>query len=512
MNRNLCLAAAVVAGVCTTTPANAQGEWTFIRGDANRDGRVNDADAVTTLGWLFTGATRVLTCRDAADSNDDGTVDITDPINTLHFLFNGTGSIPAPFPGHGVDPTDDQVTCGHDFDARTSVALSDPALIDVITLEEVLTRLADENGNPADTALSLFQQMWAIQSAPTTINGFAVDARPTEASLATENPFDAVGPTFIPIGLFNRFDLAPADGAHCGEHRVIFGMQNGIGRNFIIFEAQVPNPNPSAGRAGCRKLIEYWASLSDPTLSDDEKRLRLTELYFTGIGGVQPAIRIDHFSPGRGQIRTNQFMSFPWSLREFKLIRTCPAAGACDLDVEQVTVKDAPPGELFGNSTDPRAAAFQSYIVNQTAHLASATTVNEVGLDKEAAVADGIDPTIFDGGEHQVNFSNDYDSIFVSQAPAAFQTAIQSRLDAIGSSLTPADIVRRYKTQSCAGCHQLSNFESLGGGLSWTNSLGFVMVSEFSMDADGFRMAPALTDHFIPARFVNMNDFLHEQE
>ncbi len=78
----------------------------FRRGDANRDGEVDIADANFLLNALFVSGEQP-TCPDAADSNDDGGIDISDPINILNSLFVGTGVIPAPFDTAGVDPTPD---------------------------------------------------------------------------------------------------------------------------------------------------------------------------------------------------------------------------------------------------------------------------------------------------------------------------------------------------------------------------------------------------------------------
>jgi hypothetical protein len=60
----------------------------IIRGDANQDDRVDIADAIRILGFLFKGAERV-PCPDAADANDDGKIDIADSIRILFFLFGG---------------------------------------------------------------------------------------------------------------------------------------------------------------------------------------------------------------------------------------------------------------------------------------------------------------------------------------------------------------------------------------------------------------------------------------
>jgi hypothetical protein len=84
----------------------------FRRGDTNEDARVNIADAVDTLNFLFIGGIGGITCLDAADSDDSGVVDLTDVVHTLNYLFAG-GSAPAmPGPGTcGQDPTPDGLPC-----------------------------------------------------------------------------------------------------------------------------------------------------------------------------------------------------------------------------------------------------------------------------------------------------------------------------------------------------------------------------------------------------------------
>lgn len=82
----------------------------FIRGDANRDGAVEIADPITTLGVLFQGVVAD-PCPDAADANDDGVTDIADVIWTLAYLFSGGPAPAAPFPAEGPDRTADGLLC-----------------------------------------------------------------------------------------------------------------------------------------------------------------------------------------------------------------------------------------------------------------------------------------------------------------------------------------------------------------------------------------------------------------
>ena len=81
----------------------------FVRGDANRSGRVDISDAVSILLALFLGD--VPACDDAHDTNDDGRLDVSDAVYLLDFLFRGGPTLPAPFPEPGDDPSDDALGC-----------------------------------------------------------------------------------------------------------------------------------------------------------------------------------------------------------------------------------------------------------------------------------------------------------------------------------------------------------------------------------------------------------------
>jgi Ca2+-binding EF-hand superfamily protein len=83
----------------------------FLRGDAVNDGRVDLADAVHVLSFLFLEGAAP-DCLVAADANDDGSVDISDTLTILSCLFlSGGETIQPPYPGKGIDPTDDPLPC-----------------------------------------------------------------------------------------------------------------------------------------------------------------------------------------------------------------------------------------------------------------------------------------------------------------------------------------------------------------------------------------------------------------
>lgn len=75
----------------------------FIRGDANRDNKVNIADAVA-LCWTAAGRGPV-PCEDAGDVNDNGRIDLADPIYLLMYLFAAGRPPASPFPQPGADLT-----------------------------------------------------------------------------------------------------------------------------------------------------------------------------------------------------------------------------------------------------------------------------------------------------------------------------------------------------------------------------------------------------------------------
>jgi hypothetical protein len=95
-----------ISYACQPTSPDQQ----FIRGDANQDYQVDEADAYFILDYLFVGDPSP-ECMDAADADDSGTVDRADVTFILNYKFLGTASPPPPFPDCGPDPTDDSLTC-----------------------------------------------------------------------------------------------------------------------------------------------------------------------------------------------------------------------------------------------------------------------------------------------------------------------------------------------------------------------------------------------------------------
>ena len=411
------------------------------------------------------------------------------------------------------------------IEPRRSLVVTEESMLAGFSLERVLDQLVEQSEVPGLTSLALFQQWWDTQNAPPctgTLNGYPYDCRPApfEGAQAFVDPFvdPGVNPhEYVPIGLFNRFDLAPGDGSHCGEHRIVYARRAGITVNrervLVIFEAVMPNPHPLEKLKGCKKVAELWADLTD---EDDpaERAAALEAFYFDGVQGLPPVVHVDHLGGGPdgvGQVRTNQFMQqgaapAVWSLREFKLIRTC-ADGACTaMEMVPVSVKNNPFGGLFApDSNHPQAAAFRDAFVQQVESLA-ADTLADIDL---------VVDEVFDSGQSHASGSTENN--FLAQfgtEPSELRTAIEAKLAELGSTLSPEDIVARAQSLSCAGCHRLNDGLALGAGLFSPPALGFVHVSERDPETvDGevrFRISSALTDAFLPKREQVLEDYLNE--
>lgn len=76
----------------------------FRRGDGNHDGGVDLADALFLGEFLFDPDVNDVPCREACEVNGDGRIDIADMVYTLSYLFGGGPAPGAPFPGCGADP------------------------------------------------------------------------------------------------------------------------------------------------------------------------------------------------------------------------------------------------------------------------------------------------------------------------------------------------------------------------------------------------------------------------
>lgn len=406
-------------------------------------------------------------------------------------------------------------------DIRRSLAVTEQAILSRFTLKRVLEQLASQSSVPGLSGLKLFRQHWDTQNPGPGLglgehcndnggifNGFPYACRQGEGAQAFVDPFSPEGNpnSYRAVGLFNRFDLAPATGENCGEYRIVFAKNTAsLGRNFIIFEAVLANPRPERGLDGCWAVANFWASLSQDN-DVNSRASRLDDFYFLGFPGFDPVVHIDNYgnatSRVTGQVRTNQFMGGAWLLREFKVRSRCDALG-CRLTFDRATAKTNPFEGFFNEtSTHPQATAFRAFFIDSVDELASGNinTFNYVVPDK------------FNSGESDAQSpSRTYRSQFASSPN--FRAAIQARATALHISLTPEQLVSRAQALSCGGCHDTSNGADVGvGSQRFPSSLSFTHTSEQTeTSAEGPRhhLSPALLNTFLPHRKNVLEAFLN---
>lgn len=316
---------------------------------------------------------------------------------------------------------------------------------------------------------------------------------------------------WFPIAAVNRFDLAPADGSSCGEARLVMA-NNAQGRMFTIFEARIPNPDPECGIDACAPVQEFWADLStidDPAARAEQLRLAYLEGHPDLLaGGFAPFINAAAFSIDQGgQIRTNNFDQFPWSLREFKTVPISTKGGGVYRIVE-VPVAANPFGQLWNDTVSlPESGVCQAALVGTVQHLMN-DDPNRMAVDvpHECLAAESPD-----------EFVMEYPSQ-LSLGGGSFESLIQAEILSIdpSSTLTAAHIARRAQfAGGCIGCHQQTNFGDLGNGVVGPSSLGFVHTLEFAFEDCGngdvscFVISDALKDTFLPHRKAVMDTYLN---
>jgi hypothetical protein len=387
-----------------------------------------------------------------------------------------------------------------------------------LTPEQLLQRLFDTENTVAGGVFTDVQHCdapdnFAFGHAP------AVDCPRTEGQLATStNLFtpDAAD-FFAPVALVNRFDLTPSDRSTCGEYRIVYAKHSGLSdpqdRVFLIFEAALFNP--SASLSGCRPVVELWQGLSGADVAT--QKARLSALYFSGVGGLEPVITAGHLSAGGiscqytgrcGQIRVGQGMQAPFQFRQFRLVTSSGLDQQSRLAVVPTEDSQSLRPQLFQfPSTDASAAGFQLELQEAVQDLAS----------PDLARMRAIMGPAYDAGESAVsgaarpNFAERLTASDPSQA-ASFAAGLSQRLAESNAAcpsddpLTPDSIVQRATALTCAGCHApeqvLAEGRKLGCGGIWPLSLG-----ETHIDERG-ELSPALTDLFLPHRARVLSTFL----
>lgn len=376
---------------------------------------------------------------------------------------------------------------------------------------------------------------------------FSVTPRGGEKSLAADELLDPQSPTrLVPVALFNRIDLAPADHAHCGEYRIVYAKNGPRGTNgkvdfnkrmTLIFEAALPNPDPSGDRAQCEAVWRLWKGFATNS-NDSQIGQKLAKFYYEGGKldtqmAFEPVVHFSHYGViGAGQVRANAFVtddtSLNWHLRqwevhfdpnnptkapnfEVKAVNETPFRGYFSADPKHAT---PPPGTdaarftaltgLFQSTFVSDNVSFQQLLaVDALAAIPGppkvtvADLINHVGVDIDdkfyAVEADAGPP----GGK-----APDDPAVAIG-TNKAFKSAIDQRVKdlKVGSACgtTGDHVLNRMGAMTCGGCHQFSNSKEIAPGVKWPTSLTFVHINE-----DG-ELSDLLKDRFLPFRFSLMD-------
>jgi len=320
-----------------------------------------------------------------------------------------------------------------------------------------------------------------------TLNGFPITCDRIEHA-HIDDEFNFFATAFV-----NRMDLAPENGAHCGQQRVIFANPS-RGRAFMIMEPQIPNPHPELGIQGCAPLEQN--DIDDPVARGQ----RLMQAFVFGdpdlaAAGFGPFLNAQNLTVGSGQIRTNQFDQSPWMLREFRL-----AQDGADVKVIPFPTSEAPNGTLWNDAIDtPQGPTCRQSFLDAVDQLLT-NDVNALSFVVDQACLDG---------ESRNDFSQFYDGDLGN----GFRQDLEQRL--AGTGLNADDLALRADfAGSCIGCHNEANGQFLGNGVFAPFSNDFTHVAEFTTACDKrnpgqcFQQSSALTQQFLPSRLQVMGQIL----
>lgn len=375
---------------------------------------------------------------------------------------------------------------------------------------------------------------------------FKLQPRDGEKSLTADdllNPANAE--RMVPVALFNRLDLSPADHSHCGEYRIVY-VKNGPRlpnnklvfdkRMTLIFEAVLPNPDLSGDRKQCEAVWRLWKGFAQAGRNQTEIGQRLAKFYYEG-GELDtqmpftPVVAFSHYGLAGGQVRANAFVhttagdnQLNWHLRQWRVsfddkYPTKPPS------FQPEPVNESPfRGYFSGDPATAPAPGTDQAKFKALAGLFQSTFAHKnvaelVDVDRGAAIPAGPPTTVGDlidkvGVDIDDKFyavESDAGPFGTPDDPAlaigsnqALKDAIDARIKELkvdqACGLTRSHVLNRMGAMSCGGCHQFSNGKDIAPGIRWPLSLTFVHVDE-----DG-NLSNLLLDRFLPFRFKLMSD------
>ncbi len=348
-----------------------------------------------------------------------------------------------------------------------------------------------------------------------------LDPRPSETAMLPMdllNPGNAIG--LVPIGLFNRLDLAPKSLSDCGEYRIVYSFKAPLnppfGRFFIIFEAKLPNPdtvNKAAGQLvdpkACVAVAKFWSGLS--SIADEGQRnSALQKFYYEGLSDasgpiIGPVVNATNYGDPLGQVRGNQFVDSPWMLREWR-IQVASATGKMEFNID--TVKSNPLKELYDDNVagalDPgtqdmvrqnfQAQLLSKYVkeivkVDQAPGVNAMAIINGFGIRSDIREFDEFQSESQSGGD-------------VPAPVAALKTQMVAAIPG-GVSVNADELLVRLNAITCQGCHETAR-GSVGRlnrvVVNWPADQPFSFVHIHEPENGMSALSPALTTQFLPSR------------
>jgi hypothetical protein len=417
-----------------------------------------------------------------------------------------------------------------------SFEVTDKPIAGAFTLDRVLGQLIARSGVNM-TPDQLIRQMFDTQNpkpgvvdaasphcddfltngAPS-FNGFPRRCPTPEGKLAS---VPDLAQQFFTIGVINRFDQTPPDGANCGQYRMVFAHRDDataastLVRRHLIFEAVLPNPHPEMGIAACRPVAQFWADLSAID-SMEERRARLDHFFFEGLDGFAPVIDSPNFATSGG-IRTLQqaFDNGVLNIRfyQFRLAKEC--ATSCTLRFVPDVLENTPYGLLFAAAdTSEKARAAREELLRQVPDL----TIEDLNLMKMRMPREYL---MVESHPHE-NAAEDFFANAVTQAAttaegAAYRGQIETAIAAAGSSISSTELLNRAEEMTCVGCHGFNGAVDFGGAVKLVIGFqGDQMISEDIL-ADGeagpntrYGIDPIIEKQFAPHRLKILQDFLRD--
>jgi hypothetical protein len=244
-----------------------------------------------------------------------------------------------------------------------------------------------------------------------------------------------------------------------------------------------------------------------PDLNDPDAKSRGQRLAQAFLQGGVPGLAelgfgafytAENLTVGSGQIRTNQFDSDPWTLREFKLALDGDALTAIPFPTAE-----SPNGALWNEDSGlPQGEACRENFL---------TALEGVVTDDMSRMSFIVDAACKNSESRNDFVTEDY----AKQMSPGFAAQIQGKLLALGSNLSAFDVANRARfSGSCIGCHNEASGSFLGNGISAPGSNDFPQVDERLRQCGNgetgscFGPSNALTTVFLPGRLAVLSNLL----